>query len=132
MLARRPAQGNRRHAQRAADISGRGRYMTLARPVRVFGVGATMTERSSEGLDPRRRRLLFQAWHRGMRETDLIMGRFADSALADLSDAELADFERLIDVPDRDLLAWVIGEVSVPHDYDTQLFRRLRDFHHNN
>ncbi len=91
-----------------------------------------MTERSSEGLDPRRRRLLFQAWHRGMRETDLIMGRFADSALADLSDAELADFERLIDVPDRDLLAWVIGEVRVPHDYDTQLFRRLRDFHHNN
>jgi antitoxin CptB len=91
-----------------------------------------MTERSSEGLDPRRRRLLFQAWHRGMRETDLIMGRFADRALAELSDAELSEFERLIDVPDRDLLAWVIGEVRVPADYDTELFRRLRDFHHNN
>jgi antitoxin CptB len=91
-----------------------------------------MTERSSEGLDPRRRRLLFQAWHRGMRETDLIMGRFADSALSDLSDAELTEFERLIEVPDRELLAWVIGEVNVPADYDTELFRRLRDFHHNN
>jgi antitoxin CptB len=91
-----------------------------------------MTERSSEGLDPRRRRLLFQAWHRGMRETDLIMGRFADSALTDLSDAELTEFERLIEVPDRELLAWVIGEIRVPPDYDTELFRRLRDFHHNN
>ena len=91
-----------------------------------------MTERSSEGLDPRRRRLLFQAWHRGMRETDLIMGRFADSALTDLSDAELTEFERLIEVPDRELLAWVIGEINVPADYDTELFRRLRDFHHNN
>jgi len=91
-----------------------------------------MTERSSEGLDPRRRKLLFQAWHRGMRETDLIMGRFADSALTDLSDAELIEFERLIEVPDRELLAWVIGEINVPADYDTELFRRLRDFHHNN
>jgi antitoxin CptB len=91
-----------------------------------------MTERSSDGLDPRRRKLLFRSWHRGMRETDLIMGRFADSALTDLTDIELAEFERLIDVPDRDLLAWVTGEAAVPHDFDTVLFRRLRDFHLNN
>jgi antitoxin CptB len=66
--------------------------MTLARPVRVFGVGETMTGRPSDGLDARRRKLLFRSWHRGMREMDLIMGRFADSALAVLSDAELAEF----------------------------------------
>ena len=39
----------------------------------------TGTARSSEGLDPRRRKLLFRAWHRGMREMDLIMGGFADA-----------------------------------------------------
>ena len=50
------------------------------------------------------------SWHRGMRETDLIMGRFADAAIATLTDAELAEFERLIEVPDRELLAWVTGE----------------------
>jgi antitoxin CptB len=88
-----------------------------------------MTERSSEGLDPRRRKLLFRCWHRGMREMDLIMGRFADSALAELSDDELADLERLIELPDRDLLAWVTGEVSVPKDVDTVVFRRMCDFH---
>ena len=37
--------------------------------------------RSSDGLDARRRKLLFRAWHRGMREMDLIMGRFADAAI---------------------------------------------------
>ena len=37
-----------------------------------------MTERSSEGLDVRRRRLLFRAWRRGVREIDLIVGRFAE------------------------------------------------------
>ena len=42
---------------------------------------------SSEGLDARRRRLLFRAWHRGMREVDLITGRFADAHIARLSEA---------------------------------------------
>jgi antitoxin CptB len=89
----------------------------------------TGTTRSSDGLDLRRRKLLFRAWHRGMRETDLIMGRFADRTIATLSDPELTEFERLIDVLDRDLLAWVTGEQDVPPDYDTPLFRRMREFH---
>ncbi len=38
-------------------------------------------------------------------------------------------FERLIEVPDRELLAWVTGEADVPAAYQTPLFRRLRDFH---
>ena len=87
-----------------------------------------MTARSSDGLDARRRKLLFRCWHRGMREVDLIMGRFADAAVDALSGDELAEFERLIEVPDHDLLAWVTGEAAVPAAYDTPLFRRLRDF----
>ena len=89
----------------------------------------TGSTRSSEGLDVRRRRLLFRAWHRGMREMDLIMGRFADHALTDLADVELAEFERLIDVPDWDLLAWITGNIAVPPNFDTALFQRLRLFH---
>src|SRR5262245_44664494 len=104
--------------------------MTWARPVRAFGVVHQMTgtTRSSDGLDARRRKLLFRAWHRGMREMDLIMGRFADAAVADLTEAELTEFEQLIEVSDRELLAWVTGEADVPAHQDTALFRRLRDF----
>jgi antitoxin CptB len=89
----------------------------------------TGTTRSSEGLDARRRKILFRSWHRGMRETDLIMGRFADATIAQLSEDELAEFEKLIEVPDRELLAWVTGETKVPASHDTALLRRLRDFH---
>jgi antitoxin CptB len=110
--------------------------MTLARHVRAFGVGQagseaqmTGTARSSEGLDLRRRKLLFRSWHRGMREMDLIMGRFADAVLDRLSEDELAEFERLIEIPDRELLAWITGEEAVPADRDGTLFRALRDFH---
>jgi antitoxin CptB len=87
-----------------------------------------MRGRSNQGLDERRRRILFRAWHRGMRELDLIMGRFAQSAIAQLTADELVDLENLMEVPDRELLAWVTGETDVQADFDTALFRRLRDF----
>jgi antitoxin CptB len=41
---------------------------------------------------------------------------------------ELVAFEDLMEVPDRELLAWVTGEAEVWADFDTVLFRRLRDF----
>jgi antitoxin CptB len=88
----------------------------------------TGTTRSSDGLDTRRRKLLFRSWHRGMREMDLIMGRFADTAIDDLTESELSEFEELIEQPDRELLAWITGEADVPTAHDTPLFRRLRDF----
>ena len=83
---------------------------------------------SSEGLDARRRRLLFRAWHRGMREVDLITGRFADAHIATLSESEIDAFERIMDVPEPDLLAWVMGSVPTPADQDTPLFRRMCAF----
>ena len=85
--------------------------------------------RSSADLDPRRRKILFRAWHRGMREMDLIMGRFADAEIGNLNEAELDEFERLIEVLDRDLLSWVTGEAEVPENYDSDVFRQLKAFH---
>jgi antitoxin CptB len=87
-----------------------------------------MAEAADSELDVRRRKLRFRAWHRGMREVDLIMGRFADSEIGQFTAAELAEFERLLEVPDHELLAWVTGEVEVPAGVATALFRRLRDF----
>ena len=89
------------------------------------------TTRSSEGLDQRRRKLLFRSWHRGTREMDLIMGRFADATIEQLAEEEIGELERLIEAPDPELLAWITGEADVPPNYDTALFRRLRDFSHS-
>ena len=89
----------------------------------------TGSTRTSADLDPRRKRILFRAWHRGIREMDLIMGKFCDASIAALSDTELGEFERLIDVPDRDLFAWLTGAEPTPAQYDTGLWQKLRDFH---
>ena len=88
-----------------------------------------MSANSREGLDERRRRILFRAWHRGTREMDLLMGRFADAELKVLPDNELDDLELLMEAPDRDVFSWLTGENDVPGNYDTPLFRRVRAFH---
>ncbi len=88
-----------------------------------------MTERSSAGLDERRRKLLFRAWRRGVREMDLIVGRFADAHIEGFDAAGLDDFERLIEAPNAALYAWVIGAEAIPADYDTAVLASLKAFH---
>ncbi len=84
--------------------------------------------RTSAGLDERRRRLLFRSWRRGTREMDLILGRFAEAAIGELTAVEIVEFERLADVADPELYSWLTGSRPVPDDYDLTIFRRLRDF----
>ena len=88
----------------------------------------TGTTRSSGGLDDRRKRLLFRCWHRGTREMDLILGRFADRAIADLTDDELGQLEHLIEVPDIDLYAALTGSVPLAAEYHGALFDRIKAF----
>jgi antitoxin CptB len=86
-------------------------------------------QRSTVDLDPRRKKILFRAWHRGMREMDLIMGRFAEERLDTMTEAELDTFELLIEAPDRDLLAWITDREATPSNYDTEVFKALKAFH---
>jgi|SRR5882757_10306909 len=88
----------------------------------------TGSTRSSGGLDDRRKRLLFRCWHRGTKEMDLILGRFADAAIADLSDQDLGQLEHLIELPDPDLYAALTGDKVLPAEYATALFARIKAF----
>ena len=42
-----------------------------------------------------------------------------------MNDDELAEFERLLDVPDPQAVAWIIGGEHPPREFDTPLFARL-------
>lgn len=85
----------------------------------------TETGRQKLNLDKQRRRALFRAWHRGMRELDLILGEFAESEIATLSADELCQFESLMEAPDTDVLKWIVGQEPVPPRYDTAVFARI-------
>jgi antitoxin CptB len=81
-----------------------------------------------EHPDVRRRRLLFRCWHRGTRESDLILGSFAEDSLKTLDSGQLGRFEALLDCTDPDLFDWIFGVSDPPpeHDHDVmELLRRL-------
>ncbi len=84
--------------------------------------------RTSADLDPRRRRILFRAWHRGIREMDLVFGQFADAEIGDLPDADLDELETIMAEEDNDLIKWIIGERPVPQHYRTPLFARIASY----
>ncbi len=88
----------------------------------------TGTTRSSGGLDDRRKRLLFRCWHRGTREMDLILGQFADAEIGSLTDREVDELERLIELTDHDLYAAVTGDGALPAQFQGGLFERVRTY----
>jgi antitoxin CptB len=74
------------------------------------------------------KRLRLRSWRRGMKEMDLILGPFADEALAELPAEELADYERLLSENDQDLYSWVTGGRDAPREW-RRLIGRIRVFH---
>ena len=89
----------------------------------------TGSTRSSGGLDDRRKRLLFRCWHRGTREMDLILGRFADAEIAGLARRRIGrSSSSLIEVPDPDLYAALTGDKPLAPEYASALFDRIKAF----
>ena len=76
----------------------------------------------------RRKRLRFRAWHRGMKEIDLVLGPFVDAHLDDLDEAGLDAFEQLLSVPDNDLYDWLCERRTPPERYATKLYEQIHDF----
>jgi antitoxin CptB len=82
-------------------------------------------------MSDRVRRLVYQASYTGMKETDLLLGHFAKTHLADLCDADLTDFENLLAAGDQWIYAWVTGNEPVPDAYDTSVFQLIKNFKNN-
>jgi len=89
------------------------------------GNAMTGVSLTSADLDPRRRRILFRCWHRGIREMDLVFGQFAEKEIATLSEPELDEFETIMAEEDNDLVRWIMGTWPVPERFQTPMFTRL-------
>jgi antitoxin CptB len=101
-----------------------GRTNHLYIPGRGTAKGTDVTSPS----EIRRKRLSFRSWHRGTRESDLILGRFADAHLAGFDEAQLDRYEALLDCSDADIFDWVSGRAAPPPEHDHDVTRLLLAF----
>lgn len=84
---------------------------------------------TNDDLDLRRRRAAYRAAHRGTKEMDWLMGRYAEAKLAVMSEPELSHFERFLAVPDPELQSWILDPAIVADREFGDLVSALRVFH---
>jgi antitoxin CptB len=82
----------------------------------------------SDPLAIRRKRLHFRSWHRGMKESDLILGRFANRHLEEFGEADLDLYEQLLEESDPEIFDWITGRVPLPPEMDNHVTRLLVSF----
>jgi antitoxin CptB len=73
----------------------------------------------------RRRRIVFRSMHRGIREMDIVVGNFVKERIDSASTDELDDLERILEIPDQDLLAWLTGAKQVPPGHNSRLLELI-------
>jgi antitoxin CptB len=83
----------------------------------------------TDDIEIRRRRAAYRACHRGTKEMDVVLGRFAQARLAAMSPVELADFERLLALPDPLLTEWFERRVVPDEPAFVALIVALRSYH---
>lgn len=83
----------------------------------------------SAELDLRRRRAIYRSAHRGTKEMDFLLGRYADARVPDMADAELTRFEHLITLPDPELQRWLMGPPEPLTNDVSDLVAVIRAFH---
>ena len=79
-------------------------------------------------LDNRRKKLLYRAAHRGIKEMDLILGGFAARHLAKMDNHQLDVFEQMLEAPDQEFFRWITGAELPPAQFDTPMLTQIRGF----
>lgn len=77
-------------------------------------------------LENRRRRLLFRAWHRGIKELDLIFGNFVEANLESFDHEDCRWFEALFEENDQEIIKWVTGGADVPEKFRSPMMDRIK------
>ena len=77
-------------------------------------------------LQLRRKKILWRANHRGMKEMDLMLGGYAVKNLEHMSPVQLDEFEAILEISDAVLNAWLTDKSETPVELQTQMFAEIK------
>lgn len=84
---------------------------------------------AEDNLSIMRKKLIFRSWHRGTREIDLMLGKFADAHLPGFDAGQLALYDAFLNNSDPDIFNWVSRAELVPEEEDNEVVRRILAFY---
>ena len=79
-------------------------------------------------IDARRKRLYYRSAYTGTKETDVLLGAFAQRHLGELDEQQLDDYEKLLEIDDPRLYKWITAQETPPAEYDTPVLRLIQAF----
>ncbi len=79
-------------------------------------------------LEITRKRLLWRATHRGIKEMDILVGGYAQQHLSGMTAEQLHAFAVLVELPDQEILAWATRQEAVPANQDTPMLRAILNY----
>ena len=71
------------------------------------------------------KRLLYQSSHRGCKETDLILGNFAEKFLEKFDNDSLLLYEQILLEADADIVDWVMKRQDPPKHIDKKIISQI-------
>jgi antitoxin CptB len=68
-----------------------------------------------------RKKLMYRSWHRGCKETDMLLGYFALKYLNKFSLNELIEYEKIVDLDDYELYCYITRKANLPSNLDSKI-----------
>lgn len=74
------------------------------------------------------KKALYRSVHRGCKENDILLGKFAEAKIADFDDKKLQLYHHFIEEDDMMIYDWILSKFELPEKYST-LVAEIRQFH---
>ncbi|NUY39843.1 succinate dehydrogenase assembly factor 2 [Wolbachia endosymbiont of Litomosoides brasiliensis] len=75
-----------------------------------------------------RKKLTYRSWHRGCKETDILLGHFVLKYLDKFSLDELIEYEKIVDLDDYELYCYITCKVNLPSNLSSEMVNLIAHF----
>lgn len=72
--------------------------------------------------------LLYRSLHRGCKETDILLGKYAVEKISDFNDEKLGLYSKLVLEDDAYIYDWILDKSEMPKEYEN-IIEEIRKFH---
>ena len=81
-----------------------------------------------EDLSTFQKKLLYKSTHRGSKEMDIILGKFAHKYLSLFNQDELVMLEAILEMDDNDIYQYALNKKEIPESLNNRVFTLLKDY----